>query len=48
METTSMGGQSQSAVISGITPQGHDFIDAGRNDTVWRQAIAKAKEKAAA
>ena len=29
----------ESYIITGLTWEGHDFIDAARNETVWRKAL---------
>jgi Hypothetical protein (DUF2513) len=31
--------------ISGLTMKGHEFLANARNDTVWREVLAQAKEK---
>ena len=41
IEGETIGYPVQAAVITGLTPTGHDFLDAARSDSVWK----KGKEK---
>lgn len=41
-ETTSHQSESRSALIYSLTPAGHDFLDAARDDTTWKRVTAAA------
>jgi len=38
------GGEIASTITSGLTWAGHEFLDAARNDTIWKQATDKLKQ----
>ena len=42
--TTHLGSPSPEAMPTGLTSQGHDFLDAARSDTVWNRAMKKIRE----
>lgn len=42
-DTSSMDGDSPTALLISVTWKGHDFIEAARSNTVWSQAKDKAK-----
>lgn len=42
-DVTSMGSSGPEAIPLNLTWEGHDFLDAARNDTMWSQAKQKAK-----
>jgi hypothetical protein len=42
-DVTSLGSEAPEAIPLSLTWEGHDFIDAARNDTVWAHAKEKAR-----
>jgi uncharacterized protein DUF2513 len=36
---------SPEATLTSLTWEGHDFLDAARNETIWKKALAIVKEK---
>ena len=43
IDITTLSSSSPTAILLSITWQGHDFLDAAKNSTVWAQAKEKAK-----
>jgi len=41
VETTHLNSQSPEALASGLTWQGHDFLDAARDPSLWQKAMDK-------
>ena len=33
------------AILSNLTWQGHEFVDAARNDSIWKKAMERVKER---
>ena len=45
-DVTGMGNSNRHAILTGLTWTGHDFIDAARDETIWRKAQKTIAEKA--
>lgn len=44
-DITTLGSSSPAALLSALTWQGHEFVEAARDETRWRQAMSLVKEK---
>ena len=48
VETTHLGSQSPEAIASGLTWQGHDFLEAARDPSIWKKTLDMIRDKGAA
>jgi hypothetical protein len=43
-DVTGLGDEHPSAILTGLTWEGHDFLDAARSETIWKKVMNKVKD----